>query len=67
MEDGILYTEAGLENEADFTLDFKLPLIPTPKINDKLEFRGVTYKIASITTDSANTSVKIHLLDLTQR
>ena len=65
--DGLVYSEAGLEKEADFTLDVQLPLSIELKVNDKLTFRGKTYKISLLTTDSANTSLKIHLLDLSQR
>ena len=65
--DGVIYSEAGLEKEADFTLDVELPLSVEIKVNDKLAFRGKTYKVSLLTTDSANASMKIHLLDPSQR
>jgi len=67
IEDGVIYSDAGLENSADFTLDVQLPALTEIKINDVISFRGKQYKISHLTTDSANASMKLHLEDLTQR
>ena len=66
IEDAIAYTETGVESEENFTLDLKLPLIPMPNKGDKVTFREKLYKISDITVDSANTSVKIHLIALSK-
>lgn len=62
IEDGVSFSEAGLESEENFTLDLKLPLNPMPKKNDPVRFKDKVYKISEIVFDSALKSIKIHLI-----
>jgi len=62
IADDISFTEAGVESGENFTLDIKLPVFKMPKINDRLKFRDKWYKIESIQTDSANSSIKIFII-----
>lgn len=59
---GITYTDAGQQSEVSFTLDIKLPIARMPETNDKVIFRGETYKVSYIEIDSASTSIKIYLV-----
>lgn len=60
---GISYVETGAEFPVSFTLDVVLPCRTLPRINDKVVFRGGHYKVADLQIDSANTSLKIYLID----
>ena len=64
ISDEVAFIDTGAENPALFTLDLKLPLHAPIKINDKVKFRETMYKVSSIDTDSANTSIKLHLCEL---
>ena len=64
--DNVTFSEVGVESEENFTLDLKLPVSKMPKKNDKVKFRDENYKINFIETDSANTSIKIHLVALSK-
>ena len=64
--DNISFADTGLESEENFTLDIKLPVSKMPKKNDKVKFRDENYKINFIETDSANTSLKIHIVALSK-
>lgn len=66
LEDGIVYSEAGLVNDVNFTLDIKLPLQKMPKKGAYVKFRCANYKVSFITTDSANASIKVHLISTSQ-
>lgn len=66
LPDGIVYTEYGQQNIANFTLDIKLPLKDEIKKNTKVIFRGQKYKVDQIQIDSANTSIKIHLVSISK-
>ena len=58
-----VYTEAGLVDGVNFSLDLQLATLQaTPHEGDKVQFRGKFYKIASMETDSANASMKIFLI-----
>lgn len=61
--DGTLFTDAGMVDEVNFTLDLQLATLDrVPKQNDKIVFREKTYKVSHIETDSANTTIKIYMI-----
>ena len=64
--DNVTFSEVGVESEENFTLDIKLPISKMPKKNDKVKFRDENYKINFIERDSANTSIKIHIVALSK-
>jgi hypothetical protein len=64
--DNVSFSDSGLVDEENFTLDIKLPVSKMPKQNDKVKFRDKWYKIGFIETDSANTSIKIHIIALSK-
>ena len=64
--DNVTFSEVGVESEENFTLDIKLPVSHMPKKNEKVKFRDEWFKINFIETDSANTSIKIHLVSLSK-
>ena len=64
--DNVSFGEAGLVDEEDFTIDIKLPISKMPKKNDKVKFRDENYKINFIERDSANTSLKLHIVSLSK-
>ena len=64
--DNISFSEVGVESEENFTLDIKLPISKMPKKNDKVKFRDENYKINFIERDSANTSLKLHIVALSK-
>ena len=64
--DNVTFSEVGAESEENFTLDIKLPVSRMPKKNDKVKFRDENYKINFIERDSANTSLKLHIVALSK-
>ena len=64
--DNVTFSEVGVESEENFTLDIKLPISKMPKKNDKVKFRDEWYKINFIEKDSANTSLKLHIVALSK-
>ena len=66
ITDNISFADTGLVDEENFTLDIKLPVSKMPKKNDKVKFRDNWYKINFIERDSANTSIKIHIVALSK-
>ena len=64
ITDNISFADTGLVDEENFTLDLKLPISKMPKKNDKVKFRDECYKINFIEKDSANTSLKLHIVAL---
>lgn len=64
--DNISFSEVGVESEENFTLDIKLPVSHKLKKNDKVKFRDEWYKINFIEKDSANTSLKLHIVALSK-
>ena len=64
--DNVTFSEVGVESEENFTLDLKLPVSHKLKKNDKVKFRDEWYKINFIEKDSANTSIKIHIVALSK-
>ena len=64
--DNVTFSEVGVESEENFTLDIKLPVSHKLKKNDKVKFRDENYKINFIEKDSANTSIKIHIVALSK-
>lgn len=64
--DNVTFSEVGVESEENFTLDIKLPISKMPKKNDKVKFRDENYKINFIERDSANTSLKLHIVALSK-
>ena len=64
--DNISFSEVGVESEENFTIDIKLPVSKMPKKNDKVKFRDENYKINFIERDSANTSLKLHIVALSK-
>lgn len=66
LSDTVMYVDTGSECPASFSLDIQLPVHRVPKINDKVVFRGEKYKISSVDTDSANASIKLHLVEMSK-
>ena len=66
ITDNISFSEVGVESEENFTLDLKLPISRMPKKNEKVKFRDNWYKINFIEKDSANTSLKLHIVALSK-
>lgn len=64
LSDEVMYVNTGAENPASFTLDLKLPVNRMPKINDEVVFRCKKYKVSSVDVDSANASIKLHLVEM---
>ena len=64
--DNVTFSEVGAESEESFTLDLRLPISKIPKKNDKVKFRDENYKINFIERDSANTSLKLHIVALSK-
>ena len=64
--DNISFSEVGVESEENFTLDILLPVSRMPKKNSKVKFRDEWYKINFIEKDSANTSLKLHIVSLSK-
>lgn len=64
--DNVTFSEVGVESEENFTLDIKLPISKIPKKNSKVKFRDEWYKINFIEKDSANTSLKLHIVALSK-
>ena len=66
ITDNISFSEVGVESEENFTIDIKLPVSHKLKKNDKVKFRDEWYKINFIEKDSANTSLKLHIVALSK-
>ena len=67
VSNDVSFTEAGLMDTTNFTIDLELATLDRmPKMNDKLVFRDKSYKVAFIQIDSANTTVKLHLIALSK-
>lgn len=66
ITDNVSFSDAGLVDEENFTLDIKLPVSHMPKKNDKVRFRDENFKINFVERDSANTSVKLHIVALSK-
>ena len=66
ITDNISFSEVGVESEENFTLDILLPVSRMPKKNSKVKFRNEWYKINFIEKDSANTSLKLHIVALSK-
>ena len=66
ITDNISFADTGLVDEENFTLDIKLPISKMPKKNCKVKFRDEWYKINFIEKDSANTSLKLHIVALSK-
>lgn len=67
IADNIMYTEAGMVDGVNFTLDLQVDSIHRmPEEGDKVEYRGKFYKVASTETDSANASIKLYLISLSK-
>lgn len=64
---GVMFTEAGMVDQANFTLDLELATLDRiPHQNDKLVFRDKQYKVSHIETDSANTSIKVYMISMSK-
>lgn len=67
ISNDIVYTEAGLVDNVGFTLDLEIATLHRiPEENDKVQYRGKFYKVASTETDSANASMKLYLISLSK-
>lgn len=66
ITDNVSFADTGLVDEDNFTLDIKLPISKMPKKNCKVKFRDEWYKINFIEKDSANTSLKLHIVALSK-
>lgn len=64
--DNISFDDAGMVSEENFTLDIKLPINEKIEIGNYVTFRNKEYKIGYIETDSANTSIKLHIIALSK-
>lgn len=65
VEDGMLFTEAGREDLANFTLEVQITeqnLNNLPKENDRLTFRRKEYKVAHTDIDSALSTIKLYIV-----
>lgn len=63
ISNDIVYTEAGMVDGVNFTLDLQVATLHRiPEEGDKVQYRGKVYKIASTVTDSANASMKLYLI-----
>lgn len=63
INNNVIYTEAGLVDGVNFTLDLQIATLHRmPEEGDKVEYRSKFYKIASTETDSANASMKLYLI-----
>lgn len=63
ISNNIIYTEAGMSDGVNFTLDVQLDTLDrVPAEGDKVEYRDKVYKIASTEVDSANASMKLYLI-----
>ncbi len=61
------YTDAGLVDETDFTLDLQISdLSRKIKPESKVSFRGKQYRVSRVEEDSAFASLKIYLRDLSR-
>lgn len=67
ISNNILYTEAGMTDDVNFTLDLQIASLDRiPVEGDKIEYRHKFYKIASTDVDSANASMKLYLISLSK-
>ncbi len=66
VNDNIIYSEAGLVDDVDFTLDIKLPLERVPTKGDLVRFRCKQYKVSNVTYDSAFANIKVFLQGLSK-
>lgn len=66
ITDNVSFGDTGLVDEENFTLDIKLPVSHKLKKNEKVKFRYEWYKINFIEKDSANTSLKLHIVALSK-
>lgn len=66
ITDNLEYSDGGLVNTENFTLDLKLPVFKIPKKNDKLIFRDQKYKIDNVVTDSAFSSIKLYIVAMSK-
>ena len=66
ITDNISFSETGLVDEENFTLDLRLPISHKLKKNDRVKFRDENYKINFVERDSANTSLKLHIVTLSK-
>ena len=63
----ILYTEAGLVDGVNFSLDLQVATLhQLPQEGDKVMFRDKLYKVASTEMDSASASMKLYLIALSK-
>ena len=60
-ENGVIYSEAGLVNDVNFTLSIQLPISRMPKNGDICIFKDVKYKVDHVDVDSAHTSITVYL------
>ena len=67
ISNNIIYTEAGMSDGVNFTLDVELDVLDRiPAEGDKVLYRDKTYKIASTEVDSANASMKLYLISMSK-
>ena len=63
IDNNIIYTEAGMVDGVNFTLDLEIATLHRiPEEGDKVQYRSKFYKVASTETDSANASMKLYLI-----
>lgn len=66
VENGVTFTDGGMQDEENFTLDIQRPFKSIIKVNDKVKFRDKLYKISNIVDDSAFTSTKLYLIAMSK-
>lgn len=64
ITDGIAFTDTGMQNTVNFTLDLQLPISEEIKQGDTVLFKGKKYKISSTEEDSAGVSLRLFLVSL---
>lgn len=64
VTDAITFTDAGMQNTVNFTLDLKLPISEEIKQGDTVLYKGKKYKVSSTEEDSAGVTLRLFLVSL---
>lgn len=64
ITDAIAFTDAGMQNTVNFTLDVQLPISEELKQGDIVLYKGKKYKISSTEEDSAGVSLRLFLVSI---
>lgn len=66
MNSTVMYSDTGRSDEANFTLDIKLPIESKINVNDRVAYRNTKWKVSRIEIDASNTTIKLYLIDLSK-